>query len=209
MRRSKKQVQLAKHCPEPKLEMTPMIDVVFLLLIFFMVTMNIARLEGLLPQRLPDTAGTRPLTPPDDKEQRVELLVRVTRTAPAALMRLDRERRPASELLGDRDRPGDSQFWMTLILGNAPVLEIQQRTSIASGDPVTTVRLSARGRRVKTPAPLVQRLRAIIAAEPKTIIKIKPDRAATYEAMILALNACWAAGVPRNQIEFAGKIVPH
>ena len=55
------------------LAMTPMIDVVFLLLIFCMVTMSFTKLEGVLEQRLPQNVGQRRIGPPDDKEQRLEL----------------------------------------------------------------------------------------------------------------------------------------
>ncbi|MBC8330109.1 MAG: biopolymer transporter ExbD, partial [Planctomycetes bacterium] len=43
--------------PEERLEMTPMIDVTFLLLIFFIVTLNFRTLEGRLDATLPKDHG--------------------------------------------------------------------------------------------------------------------------------------------------------
>jgi len=45
------------EAPEDRLEMTPMIDVTFLLLIFFIVTLNFRQLEGRLDASLPKTTG--------------------------------------------------------------------------------------------------------------------------------------------------------
>ena len=43
--------------------LTPMIDVTFLLLIFFLVSTTFKRLEGLLPAELPQTRGVLDVTP--------------------------------------------------------------------------------------------------------------------------------------------------
>ncbi len=43
--------------PEDRLEMTPMIDVTFLLLIFFIVTLNFRTLEGRLDATMPKVQG--------------------------------------------------------------------------------------------------------------------------------------------------------
>ena len=43
-----------------ELEMTPMIDVTFLLLIFFIVTLNFRTLEGRLDANLPKENGSGP-----------------------------------------------------------------------------------------------------------------------------------------------------
>ena len=45
---------------ECEMEMTPMIDVVFLLLIFFMCTLRFKTLEGKLAAYLPRDAGVNP-----------------------------------------------------------------------------------------------------------------------------------------------------
>ena len=61
---------------ECEMEMTPMIDVVFLLLIFFMCTLKFKTLEGKLSAYLPKDVGVRPIKqPPLDK---VDILVRVS-----------------------------------------------------------------------------------------------------------------------------------
>ena len=61
---------------ECEMEMTPMIDVVFLLLIFFMCTLRFKTLEGKLAAYLPRDAGVNPWQElPIDK---VDILIRVS-----------------------------------------------------------------------------------------------------------------------------------
>jgi len=205
----KQPTHFEKDCPEVKLEMTAMIDVVFLLLIFFMVTMNFSMREGLLKQRLPER-GSQHHGPPDEAEQRFELLIRLVDARPKQLMQLDRQRRSAAQVFqGQPYLLGDAMFRMRFVIGQQTLLEMVQRTEQGQGQPVTTVRLSANGRTVRSPAGLEQRLRKILAASPRMLVKIKPDRAATYEAMILALNTCLRAGFRREQIQFAGKTGPN
>jgi len=61
---------------ECKLEMTPMIDVTFLLLIFFMCTIKFKTLEGKLEAHLPQNAGPGPTAQPEPEslEVRVEVV---------------------------------------------------------------------------------------------------------------------------------------
>ena len=60
---------------DPKLEMTPMIDVTFLLLIFFMCTLKFKTLEGKLSAYLPKDVGVN--TMQAEPIEKVEILVRV------------------------------------------------------------------------------------------------------------------------------------
>jgi len=62
---------------EAKMEMTPMIDVTFLLLIFFMCTLKFKTLEGKLAAYLPKDVGVNQM----DAEpiEKVEILMRVVR----------------------------------------------------------------------------------------------------------------------------------
>jgi len=71
--RGKQLTALAKD--EVELEMTPMIDVVFLLLIFFMCTLKFKTLEGKLSAYLPKDVGVNQM----DAEpiEKVEILMRV------------------------------------------------------------------------------------------------------------------------------------
>ncbi len=57
------------------LEMTPMIDVVFLLLIFFMCTLRFKTLEGKLAAYLPKDVGVN--TTEAEPQEKVEILLRV------------------------------------------------------------------------------------------------------------------------------------
>lgn len=52
---------------EPILNLTPMIDIVFLLIIFFMVGTQFTELERELDVQVPTVAEARPLTAPPDK----------------------------------------------------------------------------------------------------------------------------------------------
>ena len=64
---------------ESKMEFTPMIDVVFLLLIFFLCTIKFRILEGKIPAFLPRTEGVNPSVI-DPQLERLE--VRIDRISP-------------------------------------------------------------------------------------------------------------------------------
>jgi len=70
---------------EPRIGMTPMIDVTFLLLVFFMCTLQFKTLEGKLAAYLPKDVGAIP--GPADPVEKVEVVLRVlapgTRLEPA------------------------------------------------------------------------------------------------------------------------------
>lgn len=57
---------------ESKMEMTPMIDVVFLLLIFFLCTIKFKILEGKIPAYLPKDVGVN-ATPIDKELEKIEI----------------------------------------------------------------------------------------------------------------------------------------
>ena len=90
--------RVKKEFEEVKPDMTPMIDVTFLLLIFFIVTLKFKTLEGRLDSNLPKDMGTSTQeTPPVEK---VDIVIRVgnpglkqpdpaTRTKSKPLGRLD------------------------------------------------------------------------------------------------------------------------
>ena len=59
--------------PDPRPNMTPMIDVTFLLLIFFMLTVQFRTLDGLLSANLPRGVGPNP----GETEPREEIRVRI------------------------------------------------------------------------------------------------------------------------------------
>src|SRR5688572_16032820 len=66
----------AAEDPEIKQDMTPMIDVVFQLMIFFMCTIKFKTLEGKLQAYLPKDVGVNP-TPSDIKLEKVDIVVKV------------------------------------------------------------------------------------------------------------------------------------
>ena len=55
-----------------ELKMTSMIDVVFLLLIFFIVTLDIPKQEGMIDTELPKATGTGKTTTDEEQEERQE-----------------------------------------------------------------------------------------------------------------------------------------
>jgi biopolymer transport protein ExbD len=59
--------------------MTPMIDVVFQLLIFFICTASFQQAEELLPMGLATAGGNSTATPRDEEPQRQRIVVRATR----------------------------------------------------------------------------------------------------------------------------------
>lgn len=69
---------------QPKMEMTPMIDVTFLLLIFFMCTLQFRTLEGALVAHLPRDVGARslPTEPVERLDVRLDVLAEGRRLAP-------------------------------------------------------------------------------------------------------------------------------
>ncbi len=59
---------------ETKMEMTPMIDVTFLLLIFFVCTIKFKILEGKIPAYLPKDVGVN-TTPVDKQLEKIEIFI--------------------------------------------------------------------------------------------------------------------------------------
>ncbi len=57
---------------ELELKMTSMIDVVFLLLIFFLVTLKIPKEEAFIETRLPEAKGAGQVTAPEEEKDRQE-----------------------------------------------------------------------------------------------------------------------------------------
>jgi biopolymer transport protein ExbD len=65
---------------ETTMEMTPMIDVTFLLLIFFLCTIKFKILEGKIPAYLPKDVGVNS-TPIDKELEKIEIHIRRTDTS--------------------------------------------------------------------------------------------------------------------------------
>ncbi len=87
--------KIKKKFEETKPDLTPMIDVTFLLLIFFIVTLKFKTLEGRLDSHLPKDMGTQTIeTEPIEK---VDIVMSVAR---AGDLVLDRSTRTTSKPLG-------------------------------------------------------------------------------------------------------------
>lgn len=65
-----------KGVVEDELDMTPMVDVTFLLLIFFMVTASFTLQKSIAQPPVPDTLpSTNPVDEPEDEDQYVEVII--------------------------------------------------------------------------------------------------------------------------------------
>lgn len=64
---------------ETEMEMTPMIDVTFLLLIFFLCTIKFKILEGKIPAYLPKDIGVN-TTPVDKQLEKIEIFIQRAKT---------------------------------------------------------------------------------------------------------------------------------
>lgn len=76
-----KEIQLEEH----KLEMTPMIDVTFLLLIFFMCTIKFKTLEGKLAAYLPKDVGVN--TSDAEPKEKIDIYLRLDQAGTRVLTR--------------------------------------------------------------------------------------------------------------------------
>lgn len=115
-------LHLRRHSPEPRLEMTPLIDVVFLLLTFFIMALVLMVRAELLNVRLPTiTAGTpaRPeeaVTVAIDVEGRVFVDGEPTMVAEVVeRVRDRREARPDARLLIAVDEGGRNESLLGLL----------------------------------------------------------------------------------------------
>jgi biopolymer transport protein ExbD len=82
------------------MRMTPLIDVIFLLLIFFIMTMQFQKPEGVLANRLPEKDG-RSVTQQQDLEiVRLRIRLSITEGDMPAIRLQDREVRSYDELYG-------------------------------------------------------------------------------------------------------------
>ena len=79
----KRRRQETAEAEDDKMEMTPMIDVTFLLLIFFLCTINFKILEGKVPSYLPKNVGMS-RDPIEDELESIR--IRVDRISPAPVL---------------------------------------------------------------------------------------------------------------------------
>jgi len=87
---------------EIKMEMTPMIDVTFLLLIFFLLTLKFKVLEGKLSAYLPKDVGVN--SSQADPIEKVEVYITVLKAGSKVFPPADKERR-GQPFVADPDKP--------------------------------------------------------------------------------------------------------
>jgi len=125
----------------PAVNLTPMIDVVFLLIIFFLVGTKFYELEREISVRLPETSDARPLTKPPQ-----EVVINVARDGEITvnqevmsvatlveLLRAARARYPDQAVLVRGDR--DSRHQMVVDVLGACVRAGIHRMSVATLEP--------------------------------------------------------------------------
>lgn len=150
---------------EIKPDMTPMIDVVFQLMIFFMCTIKFKTLEGKLTAYLPKDVGVN-TTPPTAPLEKVDIVVKVLKEG--------------SKLMPLRDDPYDPTAGGPYRFGPDRVLQFQVGSMVTS----SAEDLYARLKQLHTAQP--DRAATI---DPK----FKPF-STTYADLVLALNASVLAG---------------
>lgn len=93
---------LKAHCGPVNLSirMTPLIDVIFLLLIFFIMTMQFQKPEGVLANRLPEKGGQSVTQQEDLEIVRLRIRLSITEGDMPAIRLQDREVRSYDELYG-------------------------------------------------------------------------------------------------------------
>lgn len=211
---AKRKTQQDKTDQEVKLELTPMIDVTFLLLAFFILTMKFRVLEGKLDAQLPKDMGpSQARTLQEDRPPiRIRLQLLRARVEPPALRAVLR-RQLSHEALAQawRDSIGEGNALqrvttaVRVMVGNNAQFDLLQQTTFVEGNPRTQLRFLAPGSDQDQPAAL-ERLRKVLRGlrdntEDQRLL-ITPDRAASYGAMMLALEAAQKAGY--KNVTFSG-----
>ena len=170
---------------ESKLVMTPMIDVTFLLLIFFMCTIKFKTLEGKLSAFLPPDVGVNPTDAEASEETvlRVEVVRAGTRLDPLSAARLA-SRDPASVL------PWSGVPGSRFVHGDDRLVRFQL-------GPRSTTDLDV----------LASRLRelheaALARGEDKPALTLEPGAGIVYEDVVHALDRAVQANY--TEIRFAG-----
>ena len=151
-----------------ELQMTPMIDVTFLLLIFFMCTLKFKVLEGKLGAYLPKDVGVNP----QDAEPKEKVDIRLDVVTVGNRMRYDSETRgPVPYTQADADA-GLRFFY----------------------DDTRVVRYTVGPKRFTDVAEVTKALRAIIKREPDKEATIDPRAGVTNKDVVDALDAVMFAG---------------
>lgn len=151
-----------------ELQMTPMIDVTFLLLIFFMCTLKFKVLEGKLGAYLPKDVGVNP----QDAEPKEKVDVRIDVVNAGNKMRYDNDTRgPVPYTQADAD--ADLRFFY---------------------DESRVVRYTVGPKRFTDLAEVTKALQKIIKAEPDKEATIDPRQGVTNKDVVDALDAVMYAG---------------
>ncbi len=151
-----------------ELQMTPMIDVTFLLLIFFMCTLKFKVLEGKLGAYLPKDVGVNP----QDAEPKEKVDIRLDVVTVGNKMRYDNESRRAVPYT-QADADNDLRFFY---------------------DDSRVVRYTVGPKRFTDLAEVTKALQSILAREPDKEATIDPRTGVTNKDVVEALDAVMFAG---------------
>ena len=101
-----------------ELPMTPMIDIIFQLLIFFMCSMHFKQLEGKLNSWLPKDKGLNPVSVPKPELQEIRIVMDWDGDDKQGRTRVSIERRPVGDVAYDRvnahEPPEGRSIWQSL-----------------------------------------------------------------------------------------------
>lgn len=160
-------------------EMTPMIDVIFQLFIFFMCTINFKILEGKLDTFLPKDKGLANYAIPPAELQ--ELRIRIIH------------------------KPKEDPNKTEIALGNKTIATLRR---YPQSEPARQKQDRAKAREqlqaaVDEAYKLYDRIMEASGTEGKVPVKLDPDQSAPYEAMIFVLDCCKELGI--ENVEFSGR----
>ena len=189
---------------ESELEMTPMIDVTFLLLIFFMCTLKFKTLEGKLSAYLPKDVGVN--TTQAEPIEKVEILVRLKKDASGQKMTGQKLKPGNPPVPFTSSNTGRYQWNTRQLVAEFPVLKkYQVRTLEYSVGPFRTGDVSELEDQLRK---VYKKRQAAMPIDPKTgeqkqvpaTIDSRPGT--VYEDVTIVLDAALAAGF--KEITFVG-----
>jgi biopolymer transport protein ExbD len=180
----------AEEKPE-ELNMTPMIDVVFQLLIFFMLTMKFSEVEGKLLTTLPREKGTASTPPPPTLElSEIRIVVCADSRRECGGVERHLTDKGAHEIRSIRKDATVCE----VVVEQVPIGSVRKSGGAAARETFRTAARKARELRDATPSSRNPEKRAPVILD--------ADSEVPYEHIIGIVDACTAAGI--LDLEFVG-----
>jgi biopolymer transport protein ExbD len=184
----KKRRKLPEEMKREDLNMTPMIDVVFQLLIFFMLSMNFKSVEGKLISQLPKDKGLAPssVTQPELKEVRIVICA-----GGDIQTHLTNKGKHEKD-----DKPSDMCKVQVEQLEIGEVYTTEKQAGKAAANRQVWATLAERTKALYDSIPSSR------DATKKSPVILDADSETPYEHIIGAVNACKSVGI--DNVEFVG-----